>query len=114
MKIGFIGLGSMGLPMAGHLVDARHEITVYNRTRARTDDLAKRGVWIATSPREAAQGADVLITMLSDDSAVEQVIFGEDGALASLRPGAVHVSMSTIGHVLSRRLTDQHGAKGQG
>jgi 3-hydroxyisobutyrate dehydrogenase-like beta-hydroxyacid dehydrogenase len=114
MKIGFIGLGSMGLPMAGHLLDARHEITVYNRTRARTDDLAKRGARIATSPREAAQDADVLITMLSDDSAVEQVIFGEDGALASLSPGAVHVSMSTIGHVLSRRLSDQHGAKGQG
>jgi 3-hydroxyisobutyrate dehydrogenase-like beta-hydroxyacid dehydrogenase len=114
MKVGFIGLGSMGLPMATHLLEAGQELAVYNRTRSRADDLAKRGARIATSPRDAAQNAAVLITMLSDDSAVEQVIFGEDGALASLKAGAVHVSMSTIGHVLSRRLTDQHGAKGQG
>jgi 3-hydroxyisobutyrate dehydrogenase-like beta-hydroxyacid dehydrogenase len=114
MKVGFIGLGSMGLPMATHLLEAGHDLTVYNRTRSRADELSKRGARTATSPREAAQSADVLITMLSDDSAVEQVIFGEDGALTSLRSGAVHVSMSTIGHVLSRRLTDQHGAKGQG
>src|SRR4051812_10623003 len=113
MKVGFIGLGSMGLPMAIHLLEAGQDLTVYNRTRSRADDLARRNVRIATSPREAAQGADVLITMLSDDSAVEQVIFGEDGALPSLKPGTVHVSMSTIGHLLSRRLTDQHGAKGQ-
>jgi 3-hydroxyisobutyrate dehydrogenase-like beta-hydroxyacid dehydrogenase len=114
MKVGFIGLGSMGLPMATHLLEAGQDLTVYNRTRSRADDLSKRGARIAASPGNAAQNADVLITMLSDDSAVEQVIFGEDGALTSLRSGAVHVSMSTIGHVLSRRLTDQHGAKGQG
>ncbi len=114
MKVGFIGLGSMGLPMATHLLEAGQDLAVYNRTRSRADDLAKRGARIATSPREVAQGADVLITMLADDPAVEQVIFGEDGALASLKRGAVHVSMSTIGHVLSRRLTDQHRAKGQG
>jgi 3-hydroxyisobutyrate dehydrogenase-like beta-hydroxyacid dehydrogenase len=114
MKVGFIGLGSMGLPMATHLLEAGQDLTVYNRTRSRADDLVKRGARIATSPRETAQSADVLITMLSDDSAVEQVIFGEDGALASLKRGAVHVCMSTIGHTLSRRLTDEHGAKGQG
>src|ERR1044072_5078746 len=98
MKISFIGLGSMGLPMAKNLLNAGHELVVYNRTRSRADELAKRGARVAGSPREAAQGAEVLITMLADDAAVESVMFGEQGAVAGLKPGAIHVSMSTISH----------------
>ena len=113
MKIGFIGLGSMGLPMAAHLVKAGHSLTVYNRTRERADSLAQQGAKVAGSPREAAAGTEVLITMLADDSALESVIFGDQGALAGLPRGAIHVSMSTIGHLLSRRLTTEHRSRGQ-
>ncbi|HEY4649290.1 MAG TPA: NAD(P)-binding domain-containing protein, partial [Gemmatimonadales bacterium] len=94
MRVSFIGLGSMGLPMAQNLLKAGHELVVYNRTRSRSDELG-RNARVAGSPREAGQGADLLITMLADDAAVEEVIFGEEGPLAALKPGAVHVSMST-------------------
>ncbi|MFL5403838.1 MAG: NAD(P)-dependent oxidoreductase [Gemmatimonadales bacterium] len=114
MKIAFVGLGSMGLPMAANLQKAGHDLIVYNRTRSRAEALTRQGVRVATSPGEAAAGVDVLITMLADDAAVESVIFGSDGALGSLGRGAIHVSMSTIGHVLSRRLDAEHKKRGQG
>jgi 3-hydroxyisobutyrate dehydrogenase-like beta-hydroxyacid dehydrogenase len=113
MKLAFIGLGSMGLPMAGHLLQAGHDLTVYNRTRSRAEGLAKQGARVAGSPREAATGVEVLITMLADDAAVEDVLFGDGGALPGLSRGAIHVSMSTIGHVLSRRLVAEHQRSGQ-
>src|SRR4051812_35988394 len=113
MKISFIGLGSMGLPMATNLFAAGHDLTVYNRTRSRTDELAQKGARVAASPREAAQGADILLTMLADDSAVENVMFGDQGALSGLKAGATHVSMSTISHLLSRRLDDEHRSRKQ-
>jgi 3-hydroxyisobutyrate dehydrogenase-like beta-hydroxyacid dehydrogenase len=113
MKLAFIGLGSMGLPMATNLLKAGHDLIVYNRTRERAESLAKQGARVAGSPREAASGAEVLITMLADDAAVEAVIFGDQGALLGLNRGAIHVSMSTIGHALSRRLASEHGARGQ-
>jgi 3-hydroxyisobutyrate dehydrogenase-like beta-hydroxyacid dehydrogenase len=112
MKISFIGLGSMGLPMARNLLNAGYELVVYNRTRSRTEGLGK-GARVAGSPREAAQGAELLITMLADDAAVESVMFGEQGALAGLKPGAVHASMSTISHLLSRRLAEEHRSRKQ-
>lgn len=114
MKIGFIGLGSMGLPMATNLIKAGQDLIVYNRTRDRAESLAQQGARAAGSPREAAVGVEVLITMLADDAAVESVMFGDQGALLGLARGAIHVSMSTIGHVLSRRLASEHAARGQG
>jgi 3-hydroxyisobutyrate dehydrogenase-like beta-hydroxyacid dehydrogenase len=113
VKIGFVGLGSMGSPMALNLVFAGHSVTVYNRTRSRADELVESGVQVAVTPREAAREAEVLVTMLSDDSALEAVMFGEDGALDGLRPGMTHVSMSTISVALSRRLAQAHEAAGQ-
>ena len=113
MKIGFIGLGRMGLPMARNLLRAGHELVVFNRTRNRADALVAEGARVAAGPAEAARDAEALITMLADDAAVEQVIFGEDGALQALRPGAVHVSMSTISVALSERLAAAHEAAGQ-
>jgi 3-hydroxyisobutyrate dehydrogenase-like beta-hydroxyacid dehydrogenase len=113
MRVSFIGLGSMGLPMAKNLLNAGHQLAVYNRTRGRAEELARGGATAADSPREAARGAEVVITMLADDPAVEQVMFGENGALVGLGPGAVHVSMSTIGHLLSRRLASEHESRGQ-
>lgn len=113
MKIAFIGLGSMGLPMASNLLRAGHELIVYNRTRSRAEELARQGAKVAGSPRGAASGAEALITMLADDAAVEEVVFGEQGALLGLSRGAVHASMSTISHTLSRRLAAEHRARDQ-
>jgi 3-hydroxyisobutyrate dehydrogenase-like beta-hydroxyacid dehydrogenase len=113
MKISFIGLGSMGLPMARHLLQAGHTLTVYNRTRARADQLKQFNPIVADSPATAARGADALVTMVADDPALEDVILGPQGALAALSRGAIHVSMSTISPGLSRRLAERHGAAGQ-
>ena len=113
MNLAFIGLGSMGLPMATNLLKAGHDLIVYNRTRERAESLAKQGARVAGSPREAATGVEVLITMLADEAAVEAVVFGEQGAIMGLGRGAIHVSMSTIGHAFSRRLASEHSARGQ-
>ncbi len=113
MRISFIGLGSMGLPMAKNLLEAGFELTVYNRTKGRADELGRTGLRVAASPREAAQSADLLLTMLADDAAVESVMFGDEGALLGLKPNATHASMSTISHLLSRRLTDEHRSRRQ-
>jgi 3-hydroxyisobutyrate dehydrogenase-like beta-hydroxyacid dehydrogenase len=113
MKVGFIGLGSMGLPMAGNLLKAGHDLILYNRTRTRAEALESEGAKAAESPRGAATGVDVLFTMLADDTAVEGVMFGEQGAIAGLSRSAIHVSMSTIGHALSNRLATEHQARDQ-
>src|SRR5712691_11833033 len=113
MKTAFLGLGSMGLPLARHLLQAGHTVTVYNRTRARADLLKQLDPVIAESPAAAARGAEVLITMVADDAALDAVLFGDQGALAALPRGAIHVSMSTISPPLSRRLAERHRAAGQ-
>src|SRR5947209_768008 len=114
MKIAFIGLGQMGSGMARNLVRAGHDLAVYNRTRSRAEEPEGEGARVADSPADAASSVDVLITMLADDEAVEQVIFGDGGAIESLPRGAVHVSMSTISVALSARLHEAHRAAGQG
>src|SRR5439155_1376529 len=84
MKISFIGLGSMGLPMARHLLQAGHTLTVYNRTRARADQLKQFNPVVADTPAAAVRDAEVLVTMVADDAALEDVMLGPDGALAAL------------------------------
>jgi 3-hydroxyisobutyrate dehydrogenase-like beta-hydroxyacid dehydrogenase len=113
MKVAFIGLGSMGSPMAGNLLRAGHDLVVYNRTRSAAEPLERAGARVASSPRDAAAGVDVLVTMLADDGAVEAVMFGEQGAAQGLAPGAIHASMSTISHAFSRRLEAEHGTRDQ-
>jgi 3-hydroxyisobutyrate dehydrogenase-like beta-hydroxyacid dehydrogenase len=112
MKIGFIGLGRMDAGMAASLLKAGHEVTVYNRTRTRTDDLVKKGALAASDISEAC-GGDAVVTMLANDAAVESVVYGNQGLLASLSKGAVHVSSSTISVALSERLTAAHASAGQ-
>jgi 3-hydroxyisobutyrate dehydrogenase-like beta-hydroxyacid dehydrogenase len=112
MKVGFIGLGSMGSGMARNLLKAGHELTVYNRTPEKVKALVQQGARGAVSVGDACKG-DVVITMLADDGAVENVVFGEAGILASLRKGAIHVSSSTISVALSERLTAEHTKRGQ-
>jgi 3-hydroxyisobutyrate dehydrogenase-like beta-hydroxyacid dehydrogenase len=113
MDVGFIGLGHMGAPMARNLLKAGHRVTVYNRTRSKAEALAREGAQVAERVADACR-ADVLITMLSDDAAVEGVVFGEGGALYALGRNAIHISMSTISVALSDRLAEAHGKAGQG
>ena len=112
MKVGFIGLGHMGAAMAANLVKAGHEVTVYNRTPDRTRALAAVGARVATRVSDASRG-DAVMTMLANDEAVEAVVLGAEGVIASLRPGALHVSTSTISVALSQRLSEEHAKHGQ-
>lgn len=112
MRIGFIGLGNMGSAMAANLVAAGHDVSAYNRSQEKVDALAAKGARPARTVAEACQ-ADIVVTMLADDSAVEAVTFGDDGIVASLRPDAVHVSSSTISVALAERLTAAHADAGQ-
>jgi 3-hydroxyisobutyrate dehydrogenase-like beta-hydroxyacid dehydrogenase len=110
MKAGFIGLGSMGLPMARNLLKAGHEVTVYNRTQERAEGLRAEGATIAGRAGDACR-SDVLITMLADDPATRAVVFGGK-LIPELVAGAVHVSMSTISVALAKELTLAHADAG--
>jgi 3-hydroxyisobutyrate dehydrogenase-like beta-hydroxyacid dehydrogenase len=112
MKIGLIGLGLMGHGMAESLLRGGHELTVYNRTASKADALVAKGAQLAKTPADACRG-DVVITMLSDDAALEEVTRGAHGILKNLGAGAVHVSASTISVALAERLTDEHNKAGQ-
>ena len=114
MKVGFIGLGGMGRAMAQNILAAGHELVVYNRTHARAEPLREQGARVAETPREAAAGSEVVITMLADDRALEDVVHGEEGILRGLGKGAIHVSSSTISVELSGKLAVAHHAVGQG
>jgi 3-hydroxyisobutyrate dehydrogenase-like beta-hydroxyacid dehydrogenase len=114
MRVGFVGLGSMGLAMAESLVASGHQLVVYNRSHGRAQPLHEAGARIAATPAEAAREAEVVFSMLSDDTAVEAVSFGDAGILAGLSRGSVHVSSSTISVALSERLLQEHTARAQG
>jgi 3-hydroxyisobutyrate dehydrogenase-like beta-hydroxyacid dehydrogenase len=107
MKVGFIGLGQMGHAMAGNLLKAGHELTVWNRSPEKAKDLLGRGARWAESPGHAADG-DVVMTMLADDHALEAVVYGDGGILAA---PALHVSHSTISVPLAERLARDHGVR---
>jgi 3-hydroxyisobutyrate dehydrogenase len=108
-KIGVIGLGLMGQPMAMNLVKAGHSVTVWNRTASRANELVNAGATLARSPREVAAAADVLITMVSDPPALEEVLWGADGnkdaaAFAALKPGTTYIDSSTISPTLAKKI----------
>jgi 3-hydroxyisobutyrate dehydrogenase-like beta-hydroxyacid dehydrogenase len=125
MEVGVIGLGSMGFAMASHILAAGHDVTVYNRTEEKAHPLMEEGATFSHDPSGAAQG-DVVITMLSDDHAVESVVFGKDGKgnsgeengtdenddyaglIFHQSPNCVHVSMSTIGVHLVKRMESEY------
>ncbi len=113
MKIAFIGLGNMGSPMARNLVRAGHDVTVWNRTLSKADDLRAQGAKVAKSPGEAAKEVEAVITMLADDVAVESAVLHPGGVMESLPQNAVHISMSTISVALSRKLAEEHARRGQ-
>jgi 3-hydroxyisobutyrate dehydrogenase-like beta-hydroxyacid dehydrogenase len=107
LQVAMLGLGSMGKGIAGRLLDAGHEVTVYNRTASAADALVERGARRAATPAEAVVPGGIAVTMLANDAAVEAVACGPDGFLAPLGKGGLHISMSTInaatGHSLAER-----------
>ena len=111
-RIGFIGLGVMGRPMAGHLLSRGYPVTVHNRSRAAMQDLAAAGATPVGSPADVARASDVVITMLPDTPDVERVIAGEGGVLEGLRAGAVVIDMSSISPVATRALAATVAARG--
>ena len=112
MNVGFIGLGRMGAGMAANLLKAGHHVTVYNRTPDKAAALITAGAKAAARVSDACRG-DAVITMLSNDEAVESVTFAKDGIEHSLGAGAIHVSSSTISVALSERLAETHAKAGQ-
>jgi 3-hydroxyisobutyrate dehydrogenase-like beta-hydroxyacid dehydrogenase len=112
MRVGFLGIGGMGLGMAGNLLKAGYEVTVYNRTPAKAEPLLQQGAKPAPVVADACRG-DVVISMLADDVAVEGVVFGDAGILASLPKSAIHISASTISVALAEKLASAHHNRGQ-
>jgi 3-hydroxyisobutyrate dehydrogenase-like beta-hydroxyacid dehydrogenase len=95
-SIGFIGTGLMGAGMTRSLIRKGHAVRIYNRTRAKAEAVARLGGEVVDSPAQAARGADVIVTMLADPAALREVVEGEQGILAGIRPGAVLIDSSTV------------------
>jgi 3-hydroxyisobutyrate dehydrogenase-like beta-hydroxyacid dehydrogenase len=106
-SVGFVGLGSMGGRAVERLLSAGHPVTGWNRSPGRAEALAAKGMRVAATPRELAQDVDVVLSMVTDTNAVEQVASGADGILAGLGPGKVYADMSTIAADASRGLAER-------
>ena len=111
-KVGFIGLGKMGVPIANNILNAGFELTIFNRTPVKRESLLSAGAKGADSPRETAQGADVVITCLMDDQTELDYTLGEEGLMAGLKPGGVHIGTATISPNCAATLSDLHQANG--
>ncbi|WP_374300584.1 NAD(P)-dependent oxidoreductase [Paracoccus sp. (in: a-proteobacteria)] len=114
-RLAFLGLGVMGAPMAGHLKAAGHDVTVFNRTRAKAEDWAARhdGAWAGT-PREAVADADFVMACVGNDDDLRQICLGADGAFAGMKPGAVFVDHTTVSAAVTRELAQAAQAAGLG
>ena len=111
-KIGFIGLGAMGSRIAGRLLTGGHEVYGTNRTAAKAADLIKQGMAWRNTPREVAAEADLVFSMVTDDTALMAIADGPDGILAGLKPGQAYVDMSTVGPRISRDIAERARALG--
>ena len=111
-KIGWVGLGKMGIPMSKNLNKAGYPLTVYNRTKGKTKELAEQGAQVAESPKGLAAGADVIISMIADDPALEAVSIGPNGAFEGAKAGAIYIDMSTVSPVASGRVAEAAEKKG--
>jgi 3-hydroxyisobutyrate dehydrogenase-like beta-hydroxyacid dehydrogenase len=112
MKIGFLGLGQMGAGMAANLLRAGHEVVVWNRSPQKAHPLVADGAVLARTPRDAASGRDIIMTMLADDAALEQVLLGSDGVFEGLPRGALHIAASTIAVATADRVAAWHADRG--
>jgi 3-hydroxyisobutyrate dehydrogenase-like beta-hydroxyacid dehydrogenase len=113
MKIGFVGLGNMGSGIAANLLRAGHEVAIWNRSAHKARSLLEQGALPAKSPRAAASEREIVMTMLADDAALDQVLAGEEGLLNGLGRGAVHISLSTISVAEAERAASLHAERGQ-
>jgi 3-hydroxyisobutyrate dehydrogenase-like beta-hydroxyacid dehydrogenase len=111
-KIAFVGLGAMGGAMAQRLLAAGHSVTGYNRTRAKADALASKGLAVADSARAAVEEASVVLSMVTDSEALRDVALRPDGILAGLGQGAVWAEMSTVSPTVTRMLGERVAEKG--
>ena len=111
-RVGFIGLGIMGKPMARHLLEAGHVLTVHNRSRAAVEELVAQGAAEANSPAEVARASEVVFTCLPNSPDVELVALGPQGIVQGLQPGAIYVDMSTISPVVTKRVAAAIAARG--
>ncbi|MBE9029296.1 NAD(P)-dependent oxidoreductase [filamentous cyanobacterium LEGE 11480] len=111
-RIGFIGLGLMGQPMAGNLLKAGYAVTVFNRSRPAMVALAAQGATVAGSPADLASQVDVVISCVSDSPDVEAIVLGESGIVETVRSGMLYIDMSTIAASVSRKIYDVLQAKG--
>lgn len=113
MKVGFVGLGRMGSAIAARVLSGGHDLLVFNRTQEKAAGLGQAGAKVAGSVAAACAGRDVVITMLANDAALEEVTLGPDGLLAALAKGKIHLVMGTHGVDAIRKLTDSHRKAGQ-
>jgi 3-hydroxyisobutyrate dehydrogenase-like beta-hydroxyacid dehydrogenase len=113
MKIGFLGLGKMGVPMVRRLLGAGHSVMIWNRSRDRAEELAAEGAQVALTAAEAVHGQDAVLSSLKDDASHEEVFFGSGAVLDALEKAQLHVSLSTLSVALSRRFTEEHARRGQ-
>ena len=107
-KIGFIGLGNMGHALAQNLLADGYDLKVYNRTPEKADDLVKKGATLVSKPAEVVSKGGIVITMLSNDQAVEEIVFGEGGILPRMKEDTIHLSISTLGPDTARKLAKAH------
>jgi len=112
MKIGFIGLGNLGTPIAENIVESGHELFVYNRTAAKTKALTEKGATAVATVKELAIECALIITMVSDDKALKSITEGADGLIKNMQPGGVHLSMSTILPLTAEELARLHTQNG--
>ncbi len=112
MKIAFIGLGTMGVGMSLNILKAGHEVSVHNRTREKEEAVAKKGAQRAESPRAAADGAEIIVTMVSDTPDVEEVVLGAEGVIHGAPQGAIVIDMSTISPAATHKMAEELSKKG--
>ncbi len=110
--ISFIGLGSMGLPIAMNLLESGYNLRVYNRTAQKAQPLVEKGAELASNPADVVEPGSIAISMLANDQAVEEVVLGENGILEKLGSGGVHISMSTVSPTTAEKLAQQHQQQG--
>ncbi len=112
MKVAFIGLGTMGIGMSLNILKAGHDVTVHNRTRQKEEEVAKEGARRAESPKEAAEGAEIIVTIVSDTPDVEDVVLGANGVIHGAPQGSFVIDMSTISPAATRQMAEKLGKKG--
>jgi 3-hydroxyisobutyrate dehydrogenase-like beta-hydroxyacid dehydrogenase len=110
--VGFIGLGNMGLPMAQNVLKAGHTLHVFNRTAARAESLLSQGAKWESSPRAVGEKTPIVLSILADDAALENVTLGERGVLAGLKKGEIHVDMSTVSPDTTKKLAQEYSVRG--